>query len=58
VWYGEEEAIDDETGPDGVPRLLMSWYEPLRLKTARTGMLRRAPEQHGLSPVSWIDALR
>ncbi len=28
VWYGEEEAIDDETGPDGVPRLLMSWYEP------------------------------
>lgn len=27
VWYGEEEAIDDETGPDGVPRLLMSWYE-------------------------------
>jgi hypothetical protein len=28
VWYGEEEAIDDETGPDGVPRLVMSWYEP------------------------------
>jgi hypothetical protein len=27
VWYGEEEGIDDETGPDGVPRLLMSWYE-------------------------------
>jgi hypothetical protein len=28
VWYGDEEAIDDETAPDGVPRLLMSWYEP------------------------------
>jgi hypothetical protein len=28
VWYGQEEAIDDETGPEGAPRLLMSWYEP------------------------------
>ena len=28
VWYGEEEAVRDETGPDGGPRLLMSWYEP------------------------------
>jgi hypothetical protein len=28
VWYGDDEAIHDETGPDGVPRLLMSWYEP------------------------------
>jgi len=27
-WYGDEEAIHDETGPDGVPRLSMSWYEP------------------------------
>jgi hypothetical protein len=27
-WYGEEEAILDETGPDGVPRLSMTWYEP------------------------------
>ena len=28
VWYGEEEAINDETGPDGILRLAMSWYEP------------------------------
>jgi hypothetical protein len=27
AWYGEEEAIHDETGPDGVPRLSMTWYE-------------------------------
>jgi hypothetical protein len=27
-WYGKEEAVHDETGPDGVPRLSMSWYEP------------------------------
>jgi hypothetical protein len=28
MWYGEEEAIEDETGPDGILRLLTSWYEP------------------------------
>jgi hypothetical protein len=28
MWYGEEEAIEDETGPDGILRLLISWYEP------------------------------
>jgi hypothetical protein len=28
LWYGEEEAIDDETGVDGVPHLSLSWYEP------------------------------
>jgi hypothetical protein len=28
VWYGEEEGIEDETGPDGIPRVLISWYEP------------------------------
>jgi hypothetical protein len=26
---GEEEAIEDETGPDGQSRLIISWYEPL-----------------------------
>jgi hypothetical protein len=26
--YGGEEAIYDETGPDGVSRLSMTWYEP------------------------------
>jgi hypothetical protein len=38
VWYGEEEAIDDEAGPDGVPRLLMSWYEPPPPADPRTAM--------------------
>lgn len=27
-WYDAEEAIHDETGPDGVPRLSLTWYEP------------------------------
>lgn len=27
VWCGEDEAVDDETGPDGMPRLRVSWYE-------------------------------
>jgi SEC-C motif len=27
VWRDEDEAISDETGPDGVPRLCLSWYE-------------------------------
>lgn len=26
--YDAEEAIHDETGPDGVPRLSLTWYEP------------------------------
>ena len=28
VWHGKEEAIEDETGPDGILRLVISWYEP------------------------------
>jgi hypothetical protein len=27
VWRDQDEAIDDETGPDGVPRVCLSWYE-------------------------------
>lgn len=27
VWREQDEAIDDETGPDGVPRVCLSWYE-------------------------------
>lgn len=27
VWRDEDEAVDDETGPDGVPRVCLSWYE-------------------------------
>lgn len=28
LWYGEEYGIEDETGPDGITRVLISWYEP------------------------------
>lgn len=28
TWHGQEEAIEDETGPDGVPHVSMSWREP------------------------------
>jgi hypothetical protein len=28
VWHGSEQAIEDETGPDGVLRLVISWYAP------------------------------
>jgi hypothetical protein len=27
VWRDQDEAIDDETGPDGGPRVCLSWYE-------------------------------
>src|SRR5262245_35938329 len=27
VWRDQDEAIHDETGPDGVPRVCLSWYE-------------------------------
>ena len=27
-WHGGEEAIEDETGPDGVPHVSISWREP------------------------------
>jgi len=30
VWRDQDEAIDDETGPDGVPRVCLSWYEEPR----------------------------
>lgn len=28
VCFGDEEAIDEENGPDGTPRMLLGWYEP------------------------------
>jgi hypothetical protein len=28
LWDGEEYGIEDETGPDGIARVLISWYEP------------------------------
>jgi hypothetical protein len=37
---GEEEAIEDETAPDGQSRLIISWYDRFRLPKPRLGKAR------------------